>query len=368
MLTVYPDYYPAFRCIAGACRHSCCIGWEIDIDEESLARYQAMPGPLGERLRGHISADDPPHFVLGEGERCPFLNQDNLCDLILAGDEELLCQICDDHPRFRNFLPGYTEIGLGLCCEGAAQLILSQTEPGQLLAGYSFELYPLTKTKSTHRVKVTFSAVPHVWSQEDTGYLCISGGEGITEPVRSACRWENGRLIAEITLDVANGYELCFSAEHPDGSQEQQILEDLRIQKLAQECSIPIKINPGSFSGKDGTITLTDFSVNFNIPSIYEEHPTTYPNVTHCEYRLYRRPQDDSKYELIRADMMDYLSPSTVIGYHHQICADPVRFQNVDLINCNHLRLTFYVKLSSGVEQEIPITILVPDGKGGVTA
>ena len=105
MLTVYPDYYPTFRCIAGACKHSCCIGWEIDIDEESLARYKAMPGPLGERLRNHISADDPPHFVLGEGERCPFLNERNLCDLILEGGEGLLCQICDDHPRFRNFLP-----------------------------------------------------------------------------------------------------------------------------------------------------------------------------------------------------------------------------------------------------------------------
>ena len=139
MLTVYPDYYPTFRCIAGACKHSCCIGWEIDIDEESLARYKAMPGPLGERLRNHISADDPPHFVLGEGERCPFLNERNLCDLILEGGEGLLCQICDDHPRFRNFLPGYTEIGLGLCCEGAAQLILAQQEPVQLLSEGNWE-------------------------------------------------------------------------------------------------------------------------------------------------------------------------------------------------------------------------------------
>ena len=139
MLTVYPDYYPAFRCIAGACRHSCCIGWEIDIDEESLARYQAMHDPLGERLRKNISADDPPHFVLGEGERCPFLNERNLCDLILEGGEGLLCQICDDHPRFRNFLPGYTEIGLGLCCEGAAQLILSQTQPLRLLSEGNWE-------------------------------------------------------------------------------------------------------------------------------------------------------------------------------------------------------------------------------------
>ncbi len=133
MLTVYPNYYPAFRCIAGACRHSCCIGWEIDIDEETLQTYKKMPGPLGERLRENISHDDPPHFVLGKQDRCPFLNQDNLCDLILTGGEALLCQICDDHPRFRNFLPGRTEIGLGLCCEGAAQLILSQTEPMTLV-------------------------------------------------------------------------------------------------------------------------------------------------------------------------------------------------------------------------------------------
>ena len=82
MLTVYPDYYPAFRCIAGDCKHSCCIGWEIDIDEESLAKYRAMPGALGTRLRQNISAGDPPHFVLGEGERCPFLNQCGLCDRI----------------------------------------------------------------------------------------------------------------------------------------------------------------------------------------------------------------------------------------------------------------------------------------------
>ena len=133
MLTVYPNYYPTFRCIAGACKHSCCIGWEIDIDEESLAKYQNLPDPLGQRLRDNIVPGDPPHFLLGEGERCPFLNQDNLCDLILAGGEGLLCQICDDHPRFRNFLPGRTEIGLGLCCEGAAQLMLSQTEPVTLI-------------------------------------------------------------------------------------------------------------------------------------------------------------------------------------------------------------------------------------------
>ena len=134
MKLIAPDYYASFRCIAGRCRHSCCIGWEIDIDEDSLARYKALPGPLGERLRGHIdTGEDGAHFRLGAAERCPFLNASGLCDLICEAGEEILCQICADHPRFRSFFSDRTEIGLGLCCEEAARLILTREEPMSLL-------------------------------------------------------------------------------------------------------------------------------------------------------------------------------------------------------------------------------------------
>lgn len=133
MLTVYPDYYRDFRCLAGACRHTCCAGWEVDIDAETLQTYHALPGELGKRLASAVAEDGgAPHFRLEPDERCPFLNDQNLCELILSGGEALLCQICRDHPRFRNFLPGHTEIGLGLCCEAAAELILTRAEPLRL--------------------------------------------------------------------------------------------------------------------------------------------------------------------------------------------------------------------------------------------
>jgi len=133
MQYVIPDYYKDFSCIAGDCRHSCCIGWEIDIDEKSLEFFESVPGGFGDRLRKNISHDGEPHFILGENERCPFLNEKNLCDIILTLGEEHICGICTDHPRFRNELPGRVETGLGLCCEEATRLILGKKEPVKLI-------------------------------------------------------------------------------------------------------------------------------------------------------------------------------------------------------------------------------------------
>ncbi|MBE5796751.1 MAG: hypothetical protein E7327_05155 [Clostridiales bacterium] len=134
MRLIAPDCYPLFRCIADRCRHSCCIGWEIDVDPDKREMYRSVPGAFGERLNAAIDdSGDAPCFRLGPDERCPMLNQSGLCDLITALGEEALCQICADHPRFRNFYTDRTEIGLGLCCEEAARLILSREEPMTLI-------------------------------------------------------------------------------------------------------------------------------------------------------------------------------------------------------------------------------------------
>ena len=128
-----PDYYAGFRCIAGACRHSCCVGWEIDVDPETMERYRAMGGALGEKLKRCIEPGPVPHFRLSEGERCPFLTDQNLCEIILRAGDGALCQICADHPRFRNYWSDRIEIGLGLACDEAARLILTSPRPLRLV-------------------------------------------------------------------------------------------------------------------------------------------------------------------------------------------------------------------------------------------
>jgi lysine-N-methylase len=133
-MTNRPDYYDEFKCIAGDCKHNCCIGWEIDVDSDSLAKYNNKEWALKEKLKNNISLEPCAHFILAENERCPFLNSDNLCEIILSGGEDMLCQICKDHPRFYNDVYGITEKGIGLACEAAAKIILTKTEPMRLIS------------------------------------------------------------------------------------------------------------------------------------------------------------------------------------------------------------------------------------------
>lgn len=127
-----PAYYKAFRCIGSDCTENCCIGWEIDVDEDSLAYYETVPGDFGERLRASIAPADEQtgeatHFRLDAEERCPLLNDCNLCEVLLHLGEDKMAQICTDHPRYYEWFSDGREDGLGLCCEAAAELILAQT-------------------------------------------------------------------------------------------------------------------------------------------------------------------------------------------------------------------------------------------------
>lgn len=134
MKTVYPSYYREFHCIADACRHSCCVGWDIEIDEDTAELYRSLSGPFGDRLRAHIDLRETPCFRMDRQGRCPFLDRRGLCEIIKNLGDGALCDICAEHPRFYNVFDERTEVGLGLCCEEAARLILGQSRPTVLLS------------------------------------------------------------------------------------------------------------------------------------------------------------------------------------------------------------------------------------------
>ncbi|MBR6594102.1 MAG: flagellin lysine-N-methylase [Clostridia bacterium] len=123
-----PAYYKSFACIADKCDHSCCVGWEIDIDSETYGRYKALEGGYAQQITESISVEGgTPHFRLGSGDRCPHLDGRGLCRIIFSFGEEHLCHICREHPRFYNYTDR-VEVGLGMSCREAARLILSSPD------------------------------------------------------------------------------------------------------------------------------------------------------------------------------------------------------------------------------------------------
>lgn len=126
MIFIKPLFYDEFKCIGSACTDNCCIGWEIDVDDDTLDKYKKIQGGFGARIEDNLieSSDGTTCFRLCENERCAFLNKDNLCDIIINCGENHLCDICREHPRFYEWFPGVTECGLGLCCEEACRLLL----------------------------------------------------------------------------------------------------------------------------------------------------------------------------------------------------------------------------------------------------
>ncbi len=121
---IVPDYYKEFKCIGGECHHNCCCGgWEIEIDDDSVERFNAIDGEFGARVREAIDNDNV--FIRSSGH-CPLLDEDGLCAMVKHGYE--LCTVCDEYPRFTEKYDEYTERGISLSCEAAADIILSRTE------------------------------------------------------------------------------------------------------------------------------------------------------------------------------------------------------------------------------------------------
>lgn len=128
MKLITPQYYPLFRCIAADCPDSCCKEWEVDVDDTSAARYRALPGDLGDRLR-RVLRDTPDGTVMTiEDGRCPMWRDDGLCRIQAQLGHDALCSVCQTFPRLRHDYGNFVELGLELSCPEAARLILSATD------------------------------------------------------------------------------------------------------------------------------------------------------------------------------------------------------------------------------------------------
>lgn len=128
MLYSIPDYYHEFRCIADKCDDTCCAGWQIVVDRNSLRKYRAVKGSFRKRIwksvdwRGETFRQD-------KEKRCFFLNDKNFCDMYTALGADSLCRTCRLYPRHVEEFEGVREITLSLSCPEVARILMNRIEP-----------------------------------------------------------------------------------------------------------------------------------------------------------------------------------------------------------------------------------------------
>lgn len=126
-----PHYYDKFSCTAEQCPDTCCAGWQIVIDENSLEKYSNVSGDFGIRLLNSINWREG---IFEQYEkRCSFLNAENLCDIYKELGADALCDTCRLYPRHIEEFEKLREFSLSLSCPVAAKMILQCQEPVRFL-------------------------------------------------------------------------------------------------------------------------------------------------------------------------------------------------------------------------------------------
>ena len=134
---IEPSYVEKFFCDGSKCGGSiCCYGWQQILDDAALARYRALAGEDGEKLRrGLVYLPEAENYgFLHEDDHCVFLRSDGLCGLQKKYGEQMLTDVCAEYPRKTRIFPQQIlERALCVTCPVAAELILQNEEPIQLV-------------------------------------------------------------------------------------------------------------------------------------------------------------------------------------------------------------------------------------------
>lgn len=125
MKNIYPSYFEKFKCIADKCPDSCCKGWDVVVDDETNEYYQSINGEFGEKLKKLMKIDcDGDRIFVSQSGRCPFWNDNELCDIYINLGENHLCKTCREFPRLTQDYTVFTEHLLSFACPEATRLIL----------------------------------------------------------------------------------------------------------------------------------------------------------------------------------------------------------------------------------------------------
>lgn len=141
------DLYKDFECVADACPNTCCGGWRIEIDEKTYQKMVDNQERLGVPAEEWISQEDDAYLVnLDENGRCPMLNENNLCRIVLKLGPEYLCTTCMGYPRSLRIFGNVIEGQLSMSCPEVIARLMKKPQVQFDLTNDERPTYPFSHT------------------------------------------------------------------------------------------------------------------------------------------------------------------------------------------------------------------------------
>ena len=165
MLTIYPDYYTQFTCIADSCPITCCQEWKIYVDDTTKHNWKTLSAPDsmdadGRKLSSYITKKDGEDVIrLLPDHRCPFLTDNKLCCLVQTYGDSVLSETCTLFPRELHTFSTHKEASLMPCCPAVIDL-------WQQADAIGFPSYPMLSqeilSQSTAQMQAAFLLRDHL--------------------------------------------------------------------------------------------------------------------------------------------------------------------------------------------------------------
>lgn len=119
------SYYDKFKCIADKCKFTCCEGWDVAIDSDTYSRWKKIDdNNLLSNVKVNKCGGKKEYLINKKtSERCLFLDDKGLCNIVKERGEEYLSLTCRTFPRIENIFEDLKEISLSCACPEVVEII-----------------------------------------------------------------------------------------------------------------------------------------------------------------------------------------------------------------------------------------------------
>lgn len=142
---IYSDVYKQFSCVGSDCKSTCCAGWKIIFDSDTVDYYNHLQGEFGELVRQSMYWGEKEGVTLvkmSDSSKCPLLNSKGLCRVFIECGENHMSETCRLFPRVKYDSGANSMRGFTVSCYEVLRMLYDKPDPLHLCA----EGYTETKT------------------------------------------------------------------------------------------------------------------------------------------------------------------------------------------------------------------------------